>query len=625
MRLSRQPAFCCALFSIIFLLNSSLSAQNQQALIWFEKGVKSKNSQEKIAAYKKAIAIDPRFREALYNLGMVYKREKNYVEAIRHLEQASKVAPSKLEPKLKAQLMFELGVCYRRTRDFAASEARLREAKSVAKEPKRRAVVSLELGRVLAAKGQYAKAIQEYQAGQQLDPELSNSFVSGVAAAQKAINLGNKYDAAVNAKNAGKLLEAKTLFEQIQLEQGNYRDVTARLATIQGALANQNQAKLIESNYDQARKYEDSGQLEMAAAIYDNLITSAGEDFKDVKSRRAAIARKLEQQKRNNQIALDYSVGMTAIQEKQWTKAVIAFEQVLEASSDYKEAKKQLARARAALENASMETIITGYYTQGVASKNAGDYIGALAAFEKVKAINPKYRNVRQLTAEIESALYDQTNASQKGASGVALATDSVKIDSLYSSGVQFLNNKNWLQATIAFEKVQMLQTGYLESDSLLAQARAELNKSASISETGGTQKVGSPNSMIVIGSAIAVLVFLPVLGFLFLTPTARARFFTRRGKHLKAATIYEGLLARNPGRLKLYSELADIYLLENRSDRSAIDVYRKVLQLNLPNPNRDRMNALVTQNYLTGENADSEAIDALENALKDELSRKKG
>jgi hypothetical protein len=73
---------------------------------------------------------------------------------------------------------------------------------------------------------------------------------------------------------------------------------------------------------------------------------------------------------------------------------------------------------------------------------------------------------------------------------------------------------------------------------------------------------------------------------------------------------------------VKLYSALANIYLLLGRNDENAIKVYKMVLQLNLNTRHRDEMSTIVAQNYLTEGRTDSDAIEVLESALKAEQRR---
>lgn len=124
------------------------------------------------------------------------------------------------------------------------------------------------------------------------------------------------------------------------------------------------------------------------------------------------------------------------------------------------------------------------------------------------------------------------------------------------------------------------------------------------------------------LGEAMAALGTLILLGFMVFSPSARARWHLFRCNYTAAAEIYEKLLARHPGRLKLYSTLAEIYLLLPRNDTQALQVFKKVLQFDLDTPNREEIEAIVVQSYLKNDSADTEAVTILENALRAEYRK---
>jgi hypothetical protein len=120
-------------------------------------------------------------------------------------------------------------------------------------------------------------------------------------------------------------------------------------------------------------------------------------------------------------------------------------------------------------------------------------------------------------------------------------------------------------------------------------------------------------------------LAALSLVGVVILSPTVRARFHVLRGNYAAGARIYEKILARHPQRVKLCLPLANLYLLLGRRDEAALKIFKTILQLNLAAPNRDEINAIVAQNYLTEGRTDSDAIEVLEGALKAEQRRQQG
>jgi hypothetical protein len=132
---------------------------------------------------------------------------------------------------------------------------------------------------------------------------------------------------------------------------------------------------------------------------------------------------------------------------------------------------------------------------------------------------------------------------------------------------------------------------------------------------SGDRRKTGSYGSLGVILLAISGLV-----GAL---PRARARCRLWCGDHQGAAQIYEKILRKHPERVKFYPPLANIYLHLGRDDAPAMKVYKAILRLNLAAPNRQEINMMVAQKYLTidftDESAikDDDVIPVLEEALK--------
>lgn len=102
--------------------------------------------------------------------------------------------------------------------------------------------------------------------------------------------------------------------------------------------------------------------------------------------------------------------------------------------------------------------------------------------------------------------------------------------------------------------------------------------------------------------------------------PRIRLRFHLWRGNYAAAAKIIEGVLERHPERLTLYTRLARLYLRLGRQDERAMQVYKKILLLNLATPDLAAINAVVAQKYLAAETMDADAVEVLENALKTEL-----
>jgi tetratricopeptide (TPR) repeat protein len=112
------------------------------------------------------------------------------------------------------------------------------------------------------------------------------------------------------------------------------------------------------------------------------------------------------------------------------------------------------------------------------------------------------------------------------------------------------------------------------------------------------------------------------VLAVLYFMPGARARLYLIRGKYDKARPIYESLLTTRPGDPRLYITLANIYLLENRKDESAIRIYEAVIRMNLNTQRNDDIKNILREYYQQRKNNASLATDMVEEALNPTLNQ---
>jgi tetratricopeptide (TPR) repeat protein len=251
---------------------------------------------------------------------------------------------------------------------------------------------------------------------------------------------------------------------------------------------------------------------------------------------------------------------------------------------------------------------VEAVYNLGLVYMQLDEMSPALASLEKVRQLSPNYRDTEALIAKIESEMQLQI------ASTVTLRN---YYNTLYQDALKSIENADWLQAVLKLEKLRVLKPDDHEIVNLLAQARSNLKLAAA---SGAEESlISNYPPMIFLGGALAAAIVLPMLGMLFFSPTSRARFQFLRRNYLKAAQIYERLLSQHPERVKLYVTLANIYLLVGRDDERALRVYKMVLNLNLAAHMHPQIHSILMQKYLTNGAGDSEAIAALETALRTE------
>ena len=615
----RSPwvALCCLFIGMSAL--AAVDSDNPQAMRWFNLGLKEKDAQRKIAAYAKAVELDPQFVEAYYNLGLAYRQVQDLQRAERFLQRALEADPGKMKAETKLQVTYELAATYKRQGKNKDYENTLLTAKGLAKEATVRNKINLELGRYYYEQSRYDEVLKTLREGGQLSAAEAGEFNALIRQAETEAELGKNYSAALAAKNNGNLTGALVLFEQVRGKKPDYKDVEKQIAEINASLVSGSQKQALATLWEQAQSYERAGNLEMALASYESLLKLEG-SHAEARAKHENLKQQLEKKQLNETLEREYGIGLTALRNRDWTRATLAFEKVLSTDANYKDARSRLNEAQKALDRESKDTIVARYYAEGVSAMNRGDLGGALVALEKVSKINAQYRNTASLLKQIEQSLAQPARVAQ--ASPVQ-STANAAVDSLYQAALTLAEAQDWMQTVIVLEKISLLAPNHRDVASRLEQARAQLQLVESAEQTLAPESVKANETPIWKNTGVlAAVLLLPVLGFVAISPGTRARYHLLRNDYSNAALIYERMLARNPQRTKLYPALANLYFLLGRRDAQALKVYKTILQLNLPMQNREGINAIVAEHFLTEGRTDSDAIEVLENALKTEQSR---
>ena len=597
-------------YLVLFILPLSLApfnraqaqTSNAPALSWLRLGLAEKDLAKKISAYEKAIALDSSLVEAKYNLGLAYKKQQNYARAEKWFAQAYATKPERLSAELKQQILFELGKTQKKQGKLRESEETLKSAKAVAVDRAARAGILFELGRCLYEQNRYEEALVELRDGRRLNDNAENfqNFINLVEKAQESKRLQLAAEEAVRQGNAQ---QARTFVEELQRQELDLQKSELLAAKVDSLVKFETNQRILTALDEQAQKETAAGDLAAAITTYEALLQQNAA-YKDAPARLETVRQQWAAQQTQAKLEEDYTTGATALREKNWTAAILAFEKILQTDENFRETRQRLAEAERALENESTETIVARYYVEGVAALNRDDIGRALAALERVRRMNPRYRNTTELLAQIEQRLQQQT----KPAAPAPAASD--LIENLYQEALAAHIQENWIQAVVALEKLQLLQPNYRDAVTLLAESRAQLMVVGNGREPAG-------NSLLSIGGVLAAIVAFPLIGYAAFSATARARLQLLRGNLLAAAQIYEKILLRHPERVRLYPILANLYLLLRRQDEAAMKIYKAILNLNIATQKHEEINALVAQNYLAEGRTDSDAIAVLESALK--------
>jgi tetratricopeptide (TPR) repeat protein len=544
--------FCCAWVV-------AAQSQNQRAVDFFSLGLQEKDPQKKIAAYARAIELDAQFVEALYNIGLAYIQVQDYLHAEQFLQRAFSAKPERTKNEAKLKIAHELARVEGQLGKVKEQETYLRSAKQLATEATMQAAIIWELGNLLFARGRLEEALSEFLEGQRLNSAKTAEFVSRAQQMEKEI-------------------------ERYEL-------------------------------YTQAQNYAAGGNIELAISKYEILLQEAG-DYKDARAKQQILREQLEEKQVAEKLESEYETGRAALRAKDWARAILAFEKVMEHTPDFRDARRRLREAQSGLERESTANILARYYAEGVAAMGQSDLGRALAALEKVQNMDAGYRNTASLLAEIKNTLAQQAQASDSSAP----AAITLNLDSLYQAAARAQEGLDWVQAMLILEKLQILQPRYRDTPARLAHVQKQIQQRSAAASTP-QEAAGQWRT---IAGVLATIVALPALGFIMFSPSVRARYFMLRCDYMAAAQIYEKILTRHPQRTRIYPALANLYLLLGRKDERALKVFKTILQLNLATPHRDHMNAIVAEHFLSEGRTDSDVIAVLESALAVERRRSK-
>ncbi|MGH7496282.1 MAG: tetratricopeptide repeat protein [bacterium] len=314
------------------------------------------------------------------------------------------------------------------------------------------------------------------------------------------------------------------------------------------------------------------------------------------------------------ELRYEYASGLRALKTREWAKAVLHLEQVTQADANHREAQKRLTQALKSLERMDPAQRLASFYAEGVAAMARNDWRIAFIALRRTGALNPGYRDYDLLLQRASQVLRQRLLVAHLPAVSTLL------VDSLHLEATEAINRADWLAAIVALEKIQVLKPGYSDVAALLACAYQGLQTA----DQQGSSMTRLPFRFDWSDARLAaVLLLLPMLGYLIISPSVRAKVHYARGHYAKAMRIYEKLVARNPKRVKHYDKLARACLHLGRRDPFALKIYQIVLQLNLLNRSlRKEINDVVAQHYLAEGRHDQDAIVVLEEALAHEMRK---
>jgi tetratricopeptide (TPR) repeat protein len=590
-------AFGLLIIYCFVLLSIKGFSQDIGATYWFKKGINEKDNDKKIEYYQNAVKENPQFVEAHYNLALSYLINKDLNKAQEALNNALSANPNALNNVLKSNILNRLGSTYRKLDRFAEAEKAFQAALDVTTDNKFKAVTLYELGQTKISQGEFDTAANYFRQGMRISPEDRASFETGIQLAKDQQKVHDLYQQGLTLVKNQKLVEAKDVF---------------------------NQVLAINPNHEEARK-----QIE------------------DV------IPQILEKNEvRDKQLKPLYAQALVYMNDGNWSDAIKQFEKINSIQANYSDVNKLLAQARER-QNQQLLTDqkIDNFYAMGVENFDSSNYMVALANFEKVSEIDPKFKDidariqatkkeisrVNELMAkmpkrneatftttdenfQIESSTYSSNdlNSQQLFAEKsrqMDAAIDSQLVKNYYQEALDLMQQQQWQRAMILFEKIKLIKPNYKSTEFLLSQVKQNIEAASMAANETPTQSTSSTLLFALFGSIIA----LPI-AVLVASPITRARYYILLKKYDKAREIYERMLTKRPNNIKLYITLANIYINENRVDEIAIRVFERAIQYN--DNLKVQLEPIVSRYYLQKSKSSDTPTKLIQGALKEELKR---
>ena len=437
------------------------------------------------------------------------------------------------------------------------------------------------------------------------------------------------YDSASTALAAREFDDAVALLEQIHQTDPTYKDVSEKLQTIGQELAAKTHHDKIEQLYNEGLGFEKQGRFEQAVARFEAVLRqSPGHQnaakrltqAKKTLANTAAKAARLESRKEEL-----YEKGLVAFQGGEWEAAISAFKNVASLDPSFRNVQRKLKDSRANAKLTASSNLAAQHYTEGLAALNDNQPVQALEALQKVHAIDPNYRNIGELLSRTRQLHEAENRHSSAPQAASAHRVESSELDALYEHALEALDSNELVTALTALEKLRLLAGSYRNVDDLISATRQRLGVNIPTANHALAEEASNNESLqpFVLGGIVLSLLVFPVLGFLAFSPAIRAKLLLAKGNNQAALRIYERIIAKNPDRLKYYPMLASLYLLAGKRDARAMKVYKTVLENNLAAAQKENIQTFVAQNFLIEEaTVSSDAIDVLENALRDEKER---
>ena len=275
-----------------------------------------------------------------------------------------------------------------------------------------------------------------------------------------------------------------------------------------------------------------------------------------------------------------YAEGLNALRARDWPRAQATFETLLTQAPNYRDTRRLLARAQ----QGRTEETLAHYYVEGLKARSKGETLKAASFLRAVHEMDPDFRDAASLLADIEKEIQSFAPTDTSTSMFYILSPDS-----LHVLAQQAIAHQNWTRALAILGYLEKLEADNHEVKRSLNEVCAHMQ----IAQMGvsNVESESTLRRFLFVAGTLATVFALPLATVLACSSINRARFHLMRGNYKRATHLYEKVLLRNPDRLRIYPVLAQLYLLLGRHDETALRVFKTIVRLNLPMPQRQRIN----------------------------------
>lgn len=522
--------------TILFILFCfvRVSICQDDEMTWFKKANEDISNEEKIICYLQAVRINPKFIEAYYNLGLVYKALEDYKKAGNAFQKALSVDPANLSTETRVQIIIELGILQKNLNLYSQALETLNTAKNIAQETENRAKILYEIGQVQEFSGDFNKAIDYFNEGIQLKSTYQIKFIQALQTSKKKIALANDYERGLRLLEQEQYEDAVQALKKVVDENPGYKDASAKLIEAQNLKVPQLEVDQLSSIYDRA-------------------------------------------------------IGF--MQNEDWQNSILTFQQIIQVDSNYKDVKIKFAEAQTKLDQLFELQAYEKIYDEAISAYTERDWFTALTKFAEVLTWNPNFKDAKTWHLNTQAKLHSNRNdfqipgsndASPLASTGTLLPE--TQIDLIENESRESLTRERYEETRLPVKHTNF-NKGNFANLTVATTTNSPISKK-------------HHESWFIIGVILSITIVPTGVSF-FLIPTSRAKLCLLLKNYPKAASIYESLVMKNPNKSKLYLTLAQIYLLQNRADNTAIGVYQFVLQQYEKPPMKETMKEIVCQKYI--------------------------